>query len=54
MSTARDRQRRRDELRRKDLQRRSELAGEASAAATEVESALSMPNGSTAKAKGSS
>jgi len=41
MSTARDRQRRRDELRRKDLQRRSVLAGEASAAAAEVESALS-------------
>jgi len=50
MSTARDRQRRRDELRRKDLQRRSVLAGEASAAAAEVESALSTPNESVAAA----
>jgi len=50
MSTARDRQRRRDELRRKDLQRRSVLAGEASAAAAEVESALSTPNESVTAA----
>ena len=40
MTTARDRQRRREALRRKDLQRRSALAGEASAAAAEVEAAL--------------
>jgi HAD superfamily hydrolase (TIGR01490 family) len=50
MSTARDRQRRREELRRKDLQRRSVLAGEASAAAAEVESALSTPNASVSAA----
>jgi HAD superfamily hydrolase (TIGR01490 family) len=50
MSTARDRERRRAELRRKDLQRRSVLAGEASAAAAEVESALLTPNASTSAA----
>lgn len=50
MSSARDRQRRRDELRRKDLQRRSVLAGEASAAAAEVESALLASNESVAAA----
>jgi HAD superfamily hydrolase (TIGR01490 family) len=49
-NSARDRQRRRDEMRRKDLQRRSELAGEASAAAAEVESALSTPNASVSAA----
>jgi len=50
MSSARDRQRRREELRRKDLQRRSVLAGEASAAAAEVESALSTAGESAAAA----
>lgn len=50
MSSARDRQRRRDELRRRDLQRRSVLAGEASAAAAEVESALRTSSESVAAA----
>jgi len=50
VSTARERQRRRDALRRKDLQRRSTLAGEASAAAAEVEAALGTGGETTAAA----
>ncbi|MEP9384962.1 HAD-IB family hydrolase [Nocardioides sp. KR10-350] len=50
MSTARDRQRRREEMRRRDLRRRSALAGEASAAAAEVETALSGTGDSPAAA----
>ena len=40
MTSHRDQQRRREELKRRDLRRRSALAGEASAAAAEVETAL--------------
>ena len=50
VSTSREQQRRREELRRRDLRRRSVLAGEASAAAAEMEQALDTPSDSAAAA----
>lgn len=44
MTSSREQQRRRDALRRRDLRRRSVLAGEASAAAAEMEKALDTPS----------